>query len=54
MDAMRGRLRDQLECLREDHKRPLNPTPYKVSLSERLFEFMHKLWLDSAVMRDLS
>jgi len=54
MDTMRARLRNQLQGLRKDHTRPLNPTPYKVSLSEQLFEFMHKLWLDSAVVRDIS
>jgi len=35
---------EQLKSLREDHKRRLNPTPYKVSLSEKLFDKMQELW----------
>ncbi len=43
----------QLGRLREDHLRRLNPTPYKVSLSEQLFDFMHELWQRSAAPREL-
>ncbi len=35
---------EQLANTRTDHLRFTNPTPYKVSLSERLFNFMHELW----------
>ncbi len=43
----------QLAGLRQDHLRPLNPTPYKVAVSAPLFDFMHKLWLDEAPISDL-
>jgi nicotinate phosphoribosyltransferase len=36
----------QLAAVREDHLRQMNPTPYKVSLSEKLYDFMHKLWTE--------
>lgn len=44
----REHTRRQLASLRPDHLRPLNPTPYKVSLSKSLYEFMHRLWMDEA------
>uniref|UniRef100_A0A8R1I0W0 Nicotinate phosphoribosyltransferase n=1 Tax=Caenorhabditis japonica TaxID=281687 RepID=A0A8R1I0W0_CAEJA len=39
--------------LRQDHKRYLNPTPYKVSVSERLYEFLHAFWLQNAPIGQL-
>jgi nicotinate phosphoribosyltransferase len=35
----------QLDSMREDHLRLLNPTPYKVSVSRILFEHIRDLWL---------
>ncbi len=43
----------QLQMLREDHLRLLNPTPYKVSLSEQLYDFMHELWSEEAPIGEL-
>jgi len=37
--------KNQVRQLRNDHKRELNPTPYKVSLSSELYEAFHLLWL---------
>ena len=34
----------QIDLLRPDHVRFLNPTPYRVSLSEKLYTFFHELW----------
>uniref|UniRef100_A0AC35TU94 Nicotinate phosphoribosyltransferase n=1 Tax=Rhabditophanes sp. KR3021 TaxID=114890 RepID=A0AC35TU94_9BILA len=31
--------------IREDHLRSLNPTPFKVSLSENMYNMLHTLWL---------
>lgn len=33
-----------LHQIRDDHRRALNPTPYKVSVSQNLFSKLHKLW----------
>ncbi|MCL4466028.1 MAG: nicotinate phosphoribosyltransferase [Chloroflexi bacterium] len=44
---------DQLAVLRPDHLRVLNPTPYKVSVSERLYEFSHSLWLAEAPVAEI-
>jgi len=37
-----------IKAMRPDHLRLLNPTPYKVSLSESLYGFLHSLWQDNA------
>jgi nicotinate phosphoribosyltransferase len=44
---------DQVNSLRKDHIRPLNPTPYKVSFSEKLFHFVHDLWRKEAPIREM-
>jgi nicotinate phosphoribosyltransferase len=49
----RERCREQLRGMREDHVRPLNPTPYKVSLSSRMYECLHELWLREAPITDI-
>ena len=45
---------DQIEQLRKDHKRDLNPTPYKVSVTHVLFEFTRKLWMKSVPIGELN
>ncbi|XP_063721985.1 nicotinate phosphoribosyltransferase-like isoform X2 [Symsagittifera roscoffensis] len=44
---------ESLKSLRADVKRKLNPTPYKVSLSNKLFDFMHDQWLQNAPIGQL-
>ncbi len=41
---IRARSRSLQGFIRPDHRRHLNPTPYKVSLSSSLFEYMYSLW----------
>ena len=36
----------QLSHFRKDHLRTLNPTPYKISVSDMLYSYLHKLWQD--------
>jgi nicotinate phosphoribosyltransferase len=38
----------QLSHLREDHKRHLNPTPYKVSVTQTLYSFIRDTWEKNA------
>jgi len=44
---------DQLASLRPDHLRMVNPTPYKVSLSKNLYDYMHQLWTDETPVGEL-
>ncbi|GAB2282626.1 Nicotinate phosphoribosyltransferase 2 [Dionaea muscipula] len=50
---IRARCMEQLEQMRPDHMRRLNPTPYKVSVSAKLYDFIHCLWLNEAPVGEL-
>ncbi|GMH14796.1 hypothetical protein Nepgr_016637 [Nepenthes gracilis] len=50
---IRDRCMKQLEQMRPDHMRRLNPTPYKVSVSGKLYDFIHFLWLNEAPVGEL-
>ncbi|ESO85982.1 hypothetical protein LOTGIDRAFT_167477 [Lottia gigantea] len=54
LSDLRERAMKSLIPIREDHKRALNPTPYKVSVSSNLYKFIHDLWLESAPIGELS
>nr|NP_001027705.1 nicotinate phosphoribosyltransferase-like protein [Ciona intestinalis]AAP69613.1 nicotinate phosphoribosyltransferase-like protein [Ciona intestinalis] len=45
---------DSLKTLRQDIKRELNPTPYKVSVTNEMYHFLHDLWLKHAPIGELS
>ncbi|CAN1813467.1 Nicotinate phosphoribosyltransferase 2 [Linum perenne] len=49
----RERCINQLDQMRPDHMRRLNPTPYKVSVSMKLYDFIHFLWLNEAPVGEL-
>ncbi|KAK9166295.1 hypothetical protein Scep_001486 [Stephania cephalantha] len=49
----RERCIQQLSQMRPDHMRRLNPTPYKVSVSAKLYDFIHFLWLNEAPVGEL-
>uniref|UniRef100_A0A1B6D7H7 Nicotinate phosphoribosyltransferase n=2 Tax=Clastoptera arizonana TaxID=38151 RepID=A0A1B6D7H7_9HEMI len=51
---VRQRVKNSLQTLRQDHKRNLNPTPYKVAVSDDLYSFIHVLWLQNAPIEELS
>ncbi|WJX60729.1 Nicotinate phosphoribosyltransferase 2 [Trifolium repens] len=50
---IRERCIKQLEQMRPDHMRRLNPTPYKVSVSAKLYDYIHFLWLNEAPVGEL-
>lgn len=45
---------DQLQHMREDHLRPLNPTPYKVSVDSLLCQQVREMWLQESPIPELS
>lgn len=53
LSAARNYVLRQLKALRPDHLRALNPTPYKVSVSENLYQFLHSLWLAEAPIAEI-
>ncbi|KAK2160577.1 hypothetical protein LSH36_130g03030 [Paralvinella palmiformis] len=54
LKELREKAQNSLRHIRTDHKRALNPTPYKVSVSDQLYYFIHKLWLVNAPIGELS
>lgn len=53
LEQVKERCQQQLGAMRPDHMRGLNPTPYKVSVSGRLYDFIHFLWLNEAPVGEL-
>jgi nicotinate phosphoribosyltransferase len=43
----------QLRSTREDHLRDINPTPYKVSVSEELYNYVYRLWAEESPVTEL-
>ncbi|CAH0553768.1 unnamed protein product [Brassicogethes aeneus] len=54
LQQIRENVMNCLKILRPDIKRTLNPTPYKVSVSDTLYQFLHRLWLENAPIGELS
>lgn len=54
MNESRAKVSEQMKHMREDHLRLLNPTPYKVALTQKLFDFLHKLWQEETPVREIS
>lgn len=54
LEEIRRRVQESLKTLRPDIKRALNPTPYKVSLSNNLYNYLHELWMINAPIGELS
>lgn len=53
VEIIREYISRQVERMRPDHLRYLNPTPYKVSVDQTLYDFMHSLWMKEAPVHDL-
>lgn len=54
LTEIRNRTQQSLKHVRMDHKRALNPTPYKISVTDQLYNFIHDLWLQNAPIGELS
>ncbi|CAG2177954.1 unnamed protein product [Oppiella nova] len=54
LEEIRSHVQNSLNTLRADIKRNLNPTPYKVSVTDSLYQFMHNLWLENAPVGELN
>lgn len=53
LSLAKAHCRIQLAEMREDHIRPLNPTPYKISVSDELHGFIKELWLSELPVKEL-
>mmetsp|Transcript_3942 Transcript_3942/g.4550 ORF Transcript_3942/g.4550 Transcript_3942/m.4550 type:complete len:571 (-) Transcript_3942:73-1785(-) len=47
-------VKEQLSSLRPDILRHVNPTPYKVAVSTKLFTFLHELWMETTPVAELN
>jgi nicotinate phosphoribosyltransferase len=54
LDTIREYVQDQIAVVRPDHLRAVNPTPYKVSVSEDLYRSMHELWMQEAPISEIT
>ena len=50
----KGAVAQQLKTVRPDILRYINPTPYKVSISDNLFNFLQELWQSETPVAELS
>jgi len=53
LNEMKAFAKSELQSLRPDHLRVVNPTPYKVSVSQGLFDYLHSLWTAEAPIEEL-
>ena len=52
--ALRAFVMEQVARLREDHMRPINPTPYKVSVTNELYTRLHAAWLEESPIPEIN
>ncbi|GKY93898.1 hypothetical protein MPSEU_000356700 [Mayamaea pseudoterrestris] len=50
----RAAIQEQLKTIRPDILRYINPTPYKVSVSDSLFHYLHQMWQNETPVEELS
>ena len=53
LSAHRDFCLSEVSKIRHDHIRPLNPTPYKISVSQNLHDFIHNLWMSELPISEL-
>lgn len=54
LEEARERCVQQIAIMREDHLRPLNPTPFKVSVSSSMYDSIHAIWMEEAPIAELN
>lgn len=54
LEERRAYVKEQVHLIRPDVLRPLNPTPYKVSVSTELYNYIHDLWMRETPIAELS
>jgi nicotinate phosphoribosyltransferase len=54
LDTIRHYVINQIAAMRPDHMRAVNPTPYKVSVSQELYRSIHELWMQEAPITEIS
>jgi len=54
LEEIRTYTKSQIACLRPDHLRASNPTPYKVSVTEELSSFTDSIWAKEVPISDLA
>jgi nicotinate phosphoribosyltransferase len=47
LSEIRNNIIKNLKEMRDDYKRSSNPTPYKVSVSQMLYDETHRLWFET-------
>ena len=53
LEEIRDYVLRQISMMRPDHLRTVNPTPYKVSVSEDLYRAVHELWMREAPVAEI-
>jgi len=53
LEESRDYVLNQLRSTRGDHLRDINPTPYKVSVSEELYDYVYHLWAEESPVTEL-
>jgi nicotinate phosphoribosyltransferase len=53
LEESRDYVLNQLRSTRGDHLRDINPTPYKVSVSEELYDYVYHLWTEESPVTEL-
>ena len=54
LSSLRRHAMEQIAQLREDHMRPINPTPYKVSVTNELYTRLHAAWLEESPIPEIN
>lgn len=54
LKELREKVKNNLNKIRSDHLRSLNPTPYKVSVSQKLYDETHNLWFETRPIGNIS